>query len=790
MAYKNCAHPAIWVAQKNRSIIDFCRMAFRGVWEKMPKLLHLSGFMTATCFLALPFNSLADEFSVQHGVEAEWYVSSNGAVLLGGNDEAGYLSAGKYSPSGENAFFIVKSANLERNQSELTLFLVSLEQDSFTVSEMITLTSETNSPPMYASRWMSEDTIALIGEYNAGQRQILTISLEGEIESHYSEPSEYGGLDVGSGFDIQGETVVYGTPVSKSKLDLSEVENGYVVGDKTLSELAGVTFVPLRPVHYFVSYKGKSKRLNGVSNPTSYIEPVISISPDGQFVILTTSPQKVPSDWLEYPILDKSVKAGDPAGPLLAKLSLVNLATGEIFELTDAPMSNPTELNQVIWDVERRRVILIDQFISPQNAAQLPSLAEPRKPHTVEFSLDSMKITKVIGVSPVPTVGQLGDELNPVFDPVLKTLSITRGDSVSAYTETNAGWRHVENVNPFPENTTFRLEVMQSVSEPSKLVAFIDGKDENAVLIHETNREISKKLNPARLYKWSDVIGRDWSAALTLPKSFVEGSQVPLVIQSHTFSPNEFVITGTRGSSAGFAAQSLASEGFAVLNMGFQSPGITQSEKEFEVQAAGYRSAIKALSDDGIINPKQVGIASWSRSGFWMQKAISDDGDLFAAALASDASSFGQWAYLFHHNWWDSWKNIFLKETKVPPFGEGLSQWKLRDPVTKVNSFQTPLLITAYGEGRHMPLWWESYVAMKEAGEPVEYFLLPNTPHNPVQPRHKEILQSLSIDWFNFWILGIQDSSDSKVEQYVRWNQLLEERCSLPNAKSKAYCSR
>ena len=205
------------------------------------------------------------------------------------------------------------------------------------------------------------------------------------------------------------------------------------------------------------------------------------------------------------------------------------------------------------------------------------------------------------------------------------------------------------------------------------------------------------------------------------------------------------------------------------------------------MHSEGYRSVIAALAGERIVDPSRVGVVVWSRSGFWLQHALAFKDDLFAAAIAADASSFGQFMYLYFHNWPSGFQGDYLRQNGARPFGDGLDQWRKRDPVTHTGAFSIPLRIEDYGEG--FPSWWEPYVAMKEAGEPVEYFHLPTASHDPIQPEHRLWIQSATVDWFRFWLKGEENPNPVDTEQYVRWRKIRDERCARTDLDNASYCS-
>jgi hypothetical protein len=44
--------------------------------------------------------------------------------------------------------------------------------------------------------------------------------------------------------------------------------------------------------------------------------------------------------------------------------------------------------------------------------------------------------------------------------------------------------------------------------------------------------------------------------------------------------------------------------------------------------------------------------------------------------------------------------------------------------------------------------------------------------HNFVKPRARAASMARKVDWFNFWLLGKEDPTPSKVDQYARWRAM------------------
>jgi acetyl esterase/lipase len=68
----------------------------------------------------------------------------------------------------------------------------------------------------------------------------------------------------------------------------------------------------------------------------------------------------------------------------------------------------------------------------------------------------------------------------------------------------------------------------------------------------------------------------------------------------------------------------------------------------------------------------------------------------------------------------------------------------------------------------------EFYMALRRLGKPVEQVIYPGAPHVFDRPFHRRASLERNLDWFRFWLQGVEDSAPTKAEQYRRWRALRE----------------
>lgn len=246
-------------------------------------------------------------------------------------------------------------------------------------------------------------------------------------------------------------------------------------------------------------------------------------------------------------------------------------------------------------------------------------------------------------------------------------------------------------------------------------------------------REALAEVRPVR-YKSSD--GLEIPAYLILPKG-VPAKNLPTIIMPHG-GP------WARDTWGYFSyAQFAANRGYAVLAPNFR--GSTGYGKKF--LDAGNKQwgdrmqdditwGVKYLVDQGIADPKRVGIWGGSYGGYATLAGITFTPDLYAAAVAEVAPSNLITLLETIPPYWESGRALFYKRMGDPNTPEGKAQLLRQSPLTHAAKIKTPLLIT---QGANDPRVNKResdqiVIALRERKYPVEYLLAPDEGHGYARP--------------------------------------------------------
>src|SRR5262249_31083578 len=66
----------------------------------------------------------------------------------------------------------------------------------------------------------------------------------------------------------------------------------------------------------------------------------------------------------------------------------------------------------------------------------------------------------------------------------------------------------------------------------------------------------------------------------------------------------------------------------------------------------------------------------------------------------------------------------------------------------------------------------EAWFRLRTAGAQVEWWEYPNEPHIKESPANRWWVQHRNLDWFRFWLQGVEDPAPGKAEQYRRWREM------------------
>lgn len=329
----------------------------------------------------------------------------------------------------------------------------------------------------------------------------------------------------------------------------------------------------------------------------------------------------------------------------------------------------------------------------------------------------------------------------------------------------------------------------ESPTTPRKIIA-MDPADGTMDTLIDPNPEFQHlTFTPVEKLEWKEATaGADAAGHLVYPVGYESGTRYPLVIVQYR---SLGFLRGGIGDE--YPIHPLAANGFFVLS--FDRPGrkpgaLATTGDIYERERADWgedlwerSSALSALEvvidqldERALIDPTKVGITGLSDGAETVWYAM-----MYSRRFAAAAASSGSWSpsmyYLLNES---SRKNLFRRAAELlPPGMGGDDRWKRISPEFHADRIDTPILVQV--ADHELVVSAATIGALTDAGKPIETYVYPDEYHIKVQPRHKLSVHERSIDWFNFWLRGVEDSDPEKSAQYERWHKLASARTKNVN---------
>jgi hypothetical protein len=690
-------------------------------------------------------------------------MSRFGSRLAGaeGNDD------GVYSPNREHVVVVTQRGIVRDNVREFSLWL--LDTRSRTAPRALaSFETSSNRAGIYQVSWLSNDRVTFLGELRDGLPQVYSLDIDRPAPiqvTHSNLP-----IDAFSTSE-DGSTTAFVTadPPPDTTAFASMRAHGFVIPpDFPLSAAMLGKWEPLLPQSRLAKVihvvRGGMESTVPLPDATQFGDlyrgetGFFEVSPHGSYALLLTMPRKTPKEWTAY-TYDNFVK-GLARGGSYASWVMVDLQTGSARPLTGGPIMEGAPL---VW-TDDDHVLLVNALLPLAGLTGTELQARASTPMTAELDVRSGEATiieptdhfgmsdwdarsSMLMLQPMKRNGGAGEPVNG------------EAGARVAFRKTPEGWLPMA---PDREVASGKIEILQGLNRPWALVLSKPSMD------HTSNAVV---FNP------------NLSAGLYWPLDYQPGKRYPILLQTHGFDPKKFAPDGY--STTGYAAQPLAAAGMFVAQIGACEDCENNPERnalnEGERIVEGWDSLIDYLDQQGLIDPRLVGIHGYSRSSYWELYYLTHTSHPVAAGNCTDGVDMSYLQYLVFGMSSEGYAKTVELQNGGKPWGKGLKSWSERAPGLLLDRIHTPLRLTAMSDPGGLLEEWEPFAGLRLQGKPVELFYQPDTVHNIVKPWERFASQQGTVDWFRFWLLGYErtepvidaeETSEQLRDQYARWHKL------------------
>lgn len=235
-------------------------------------------------------------------------------------------------------------------------------------------------------------------------------------------------------------------------------------------------------------------------------------------------------------------------------------------------------------------------------------------------------------------------------------------------------------------------------------------------------------------YKSSD--GLEIPAYLTVPKG-IEAKNLPLVVLPHG---GPWARDGWGYNSY---VQFLANRGYAVLSPNFRSS--TGYGKKFlnagnnewgQKMQDDITWGVKHLIENGVADPKKIGIMGGSYGGYATLAGLAFTPDLYACGVSIVGPSNLITLLNSIPPYWESIRTLFHQRMGDPSTAEGKAQLERQSPLNSAHKIKVPLLVVQGANDPRVNIHESDQivVALRERGAAVEYIVAPDEGHGFARP--------------------------------------------------------
>ena len=674
------------------------------------------------------------------------------------------------SPDGRYVAFRTEQALVERNTYDTTWYVQSLDGKSppLRVADGGTplRVSETGLVPSSPAVWSPDGKWIYYRARLDGRISVWRAAADGSgVREVTSDPADVRDFTL----DRDGQTLKYSVGATRKAViaaEESEYDHGIRI-DETVNIAAGLF---------------RSSKLYGRPTTERFLGdwfamgPLLAKTPDRWKAIdLTrmTTRDLSASEWPELPLTPADLSPDLPAAP-------IKILDGQL-----------PQRYQIIRNPSDGRIAMLlpghqDKELANSRYVELAMLPDRHASHPAYCRADPCRHKKITDI-----------QWRPGSDEVLFTID----DYSDGHAQSIYGWNVVTGAvrpivfsrglvsgsqrywdTPCAAASDTLVCVAAEADHPPRLEA-IDVRSGHRRILFAPNQGLDADIAatvPAKLIRWKDAQGREFTGQLFEARGASTGHPPPLFV---TFYVCDGFLRGGVGNEWPLAT--LAEDGISALCINAIPEYRLDPMARYDQGRAAVESVVQFLSAEGRIDRTRVGMGGLSYGSEVTLWTLIRSNVVTAASVSS--GSVTPVYYLFN-SLRDAFRSNLRKLWQLGDPNETSKHWREISPVYHLDKIKAPILFQMIEQEYRMALDYALPLVRRHQGD---IYVFPNETHIKFQPRHKLAVYERNVDWFRFWLQGYEDPSPEKAGQYGIWREMRDQQCKRLGGKghpAPSYC--
>jgi len=297
--------------------------------------------------------------------------------------------------------------------------------------------------------------------------------------------------------------------------------------------------------------------------------------------------------------------------------------------------------------------------------------------------------------------------------------------------------------DPTTPNTIFTVSSIGQIGNKSSWKQLTDANPQLRNVALGQEEEIS----------WKSSDGRTVGGILVKPVGYKPGQRYPLIVAIHG-GPAAADVLGFNG---GYGAQSYAGAGYAVLKPNYRGSTNYGEKHKTDIVGDYFRlgyddimTGVNYLIAQGIVDSTKMGVLGWSAGGHWSNWILTHTNRFKAISTGAGTTN---WISMYAES--DVQRNRQFYLGNKLPYDNFDAYWN-QSPIKYIKNAKTPTMIHVVHDDPRVPRPQseELFMALRQLGVPVEFYVYPGASHGIPDPRNQLVKSTAEMAWMDYWVRG------------------------------------